>query len=309
MRFRFVFFTISFFVSLLWNIQDITQLTKSYESPVKHGQNYLAFRQSSATISKLIYVQKVGFSPNSAYKKKSIHSFSVWINQDVFEHKQESEEMLKELDWQLLQITRVVPPKPLSGLRKVRIWVEWEKQNGAAEFHPSAEWLRQNGYNPDKAGCIEISNTRNFVNWSRTDQPWMVLHEMAHAYHFIILGNLYPGIDAAYQHAIDNRLYEYVDYIKGGKRRAYALTNAKEYFAELSEAYFGKNDFYPYTRIQLKKYDPVGYQLMEKTWGTPQGGSQKSLNFRIWDLDNWKLATGNNFNNHQSPITNYLGIT
>lgn len=275
MRCQFVFFAISFVAILTWHIQDTKQLAKSDENSVKLGQNYLVFKQRSATTSKLIHVQKVRFELNSAYKKKSIHSFSVWINRAVFEHKQESEEMLKELDWQLLQITRVVPPQPLSVLRKVRIWVEWEQQNGAAEFHPSAAWLRQNGYNPDKAGCIEISNTRNFINWSRTDQPWMLLHEMAHAYHLLILGNSYPSIDAAYQHAVVNRLYEYVNYIHGGKRKAYALTNPKEYFAELSEAYFGKNDFYPYTRIQLKKYDPVGYQLMEKTWGTPQGGSQK----------------------------------
>ena len=45
------------------------------------------------------------------------------------------------------------------------------------------------------------------------------------------------------------------------------MNNAKEYYAELTEAYFGKNDFFPFTRSDLEKHDPVGYQLMESTWG------------------------------------------
>ena len=32
-----------------------------------------------------------------------------------------------------------------------------------------------------------------------------------------------------------------VAYVHGGKKRAYALNNAQEYFAELTETYFGKN--------------------------------------------------------------------
>jgi hypothetical protein len=267
MRFKFVFFAPCFVATSTWQIQDMTQYANSYENSVETGQNYIVFQQHSTVIPGRVYAQKLRFEPNYAYQKESIHGFSIWINRDVLKHKQEAKEMQKELNWQLLQITRVVPPKPLEALKKVWIWVEWEKQNGAAEFHPSAEWLRQNGYNPDKAGCVEVSNTRNFVNWSRTEQPWMILHELAHAYHLLILGNPYPDIEAAYQHAVDSRLYQSVDYIKGGKRKAYALMNAKEYFAELSEAYFGKNDFYPFTRAELKKYDLVGYQLMEKTWG------------------------------------------
>ena len=65
-------------------------------------------------------------------------------------------------------------------------------------------------------------------------------------------------------------MYAAVAHVNGGKRRAYALTNAQEYFAELSEAYFGKNDFYPFTRAELEKHDPVGYQLLRGVWGQPR---------------------------------------
>jgi len=48
------------------------------------------------------------------------------------------------------------------------------------------------------------------------------------------------------------------------------LTNKKEYFSELTEAYFGRNDFYPFSRSDLKEYDPVGYQMMVDCWGLPE---------------------------------------
>ncbi len=225
----------------------------------------------SAAIFGQLDAQEQVFDAISGYQKECIQGFTVLINREVLIHKEEAAQMRKELASQLKAIIHVMPAKPLLAMKRVRIWVEWEKKkDGAAEFHPSATWLKENGYNPEKAGCVELSNTRNFVKWSRDAQPWMVLHELSHAYHHLILGEEHEDIKAAYQQAVDRKLYESVDYISGGKKRAYGLTNAKEYFAELSEAYFGKNDFYPFTTAELEKHDPVGYQLMEKSWGKPR---------------------------------------
>jgi hypothetical protein len=213
------------------------------------------------------------FDSSSIYQKETADGFQILIHPDVLKHKDECAEMRKELQAQLQAVVHVMPARPLATLRKVRIWVEWEKKkSGAAEFHPSAAWLREHGYNPEKAGCVELCNTRNFVKWSRGEQPWMVLHELAHAYHFLVLGENHAGIKAAYKQAVDRKLYQSVAYVKGGKRKAYAVTNSKEYFAELSEAYFGKNDFYPFVRGELKGHDPVGYRLMEEAWGKLRDG-------------------------------------
>ena len=38
--------------------------------------------------------------------------------------------------------------------------------------------------------------------------------------------------------------------------RAYALTTPQEYFAEGTEAFFGRNDFFPYDRAELRRHDP-----------------------------------------------------
>ncbi|MDA0685128.1 MAG: T9SS type A sorting domain-containing protein, partial [Bacteroidetes bacterium] len=35
-----------------------------------------------------------------------------------------------------------------------------------------------------------------------------------------------------------------------------------EYLAEISEAFFGRNDYYPFTRSDLVSHDPKGYALL-----------------------------------------------
>lgn len=218
--------------------------------------------------------QQPKYDPTSAYERQSVHSFTILINRRVLANKQAAAEAQKEWERQLKEIVRVMPTGPLAALREVKIWVEWDKkENGGAEFHPSAKWLQDNGYNPEKAGSVEISNTRNFVKWSRAEQPCMLLHELAHAYHFLVLGDRHAGIAEAYKQAVDRKLYDEVEYVAGQRKRAYALTNEKEYFAELSEAYFGKNDFYPFTRADLEKHDPLGYKLLEQVWGKPRAAA------------------------------------
>ena len=52
--------------------------------------------------------------------------------------------------------------------------------------------------------------------------------------------------------------------------RAYALTNAQEFFAETTEAFFGRNDFFPFTRDELRRHDPETFALLAKLWGAPR---------------------------------------
>ena len=37
--------------------------------------------------------------------------------------------------------------------------------------------------------------------------------------------------------------------------------------AEATEAFFCRNDFYPFIRTELRKHDPEKYKLLEKLWG------------------------------------------
>ena len=44
------------------------------------------------------------------------------------------------------------------------------------------------------------------------------------------------------------------------------MNNEMEYFAEMSEAWFGTNDYYPFDREDLKAHDTQAYNLMQEVW-------------------------------------------
>jgi hypothetical protein len=94
-----------------------------------------------------------------------------------------------------------------------------------------------------------------------------VLHELAHAYHDQYLDFDNAEVRAAYEASKQAGGYAKALHIQGHETEHYAMTNPKEYFAELSEAYVGTNDFYPFVRGELKKHDPRAFELMEKIWG------------------------------------------
>ena len=49
--------------------------------------------------------------------------------------------------------------------------------------------------------------------------------------------------------------------------RHYALTNHKEFFAEMTEAYFGVNDFFPFVRAELRRHDEATFLMLQEIWG------------------------------------------
>ena len=98
------------------------------------------------------------------------------------------------------------------------------------------------------------------------------LHELAHGYHDKVLTWDQPDIIAAYEHAKAAKLYDRVERwhgtgIPNNFERAYAMSNHKEYFAEVTEAYFARNDFFPFTRDELEKHDPEVFAVLKKVWG------------------------------------------
>lgn len=80
-------------------------------------------------------------------------------------------------------------------------------------------------------------------------------------------GRANRAIAAAYRRARDSKRYESVLYHDGTKKAAYAMRNPAEYFAELSEAWFGVNDFYPFVRAEVLQFDPEMAALLAKLWG------------------------------------------
>ena len=118
---------------------------------------------------------------------------------------------------------------------------------------------------------IEFTNVRIFEAETRR-MPNFSLHELAHAYHDRELDGGFDNaeIKAAYKKAKASGKYDRVERQDSEGRktvdRAYAMTNPQEYFAESTEAFFSRNDFYPYARDELKQQDPVMFGLLSKIW-------------------------------------------
>jgi hypothetical protein len=101
--------------------------------------------------------------------------------------------------------------------------------------------------------------------WAK--HPYVVLHELAHAYHDQVLSFDNPKVIEVFDAAKSQGIYEEVLLYTGKKVKHYGLSNHKEYFAELTEAYFGMNDFYPFVRAELNEHDPAMYALLREIWG------------------------------------------
>ena len=96
--------------------------------------------------------------------------------------------------------------------------------------------------------------------------PAVVLHELAHAYHDQFLGFGNAEVEAAYSKAKQSGSYDEVLDHLGNNVRHYGMNNAKEYFAEATEAYFYRNDFYPFVQGELRKHDPLMFEVLERLW-------------------------------------------
>lgn len=212
-------------------------------------------------------------TPTSEYHTRPIEGWTVRVNgRFAAADPQLLAQTLELLRCRLIEVHRAVPPAVLPLLQRVVIWVDDVDPTGLTPgmaYHPSADWLRAHGCNPDMAHGIQLGNARHFLDWGRV-QPWMVLHELAHAYHDQVLGFNDPAIRSAYQQAVASHKYDSVLRASGRHERHYALTNEREYFAELTESYFGTNDFFPFVRAELHDFDPVGYQTIRHAWGLDQ---------------------------------------
>lgn len=238
---------------------------------MRHAAIWSLWLVSSATAA-----DKPAYDSIDDYRPQQVEGWKVLVHRRLFdaEHRQLREQTLRVLGDQLHGVVRVVPAEPLAKLRKIPFWIELNHPKHACMcYHPSADWLREHAMNPAKAGGIEIANCRNFLDWT-IPQPCMALHELAHGFHHQVLGFEHAEIRACFQQAVDGKNYENALHIDGRKRRHYALTNEKEYFAEATEAFFGTNDFYPFVRAELKQHDPRVFELLEKLWQSPAKGKK-----------------------------------
>ncbi|HLJ55354.1 MAG TPA: hypothetical protein VKT77_09965, partial [Chthonomonadaceae bacterium] len=130
---------------------------------------------------------------------------------------------LRILAMRLFAITLVVPADKVKWLQTVPIWLD--RTHGALksmQYHPSVEWLRQNGYDSRLARCVHIPDAAYFASFEiQFQQPWAVLHELAHAYHDQVLGFDNAEVLAAWRKFVASGKYASVPHMNGRMRPHY----------------------------------------------------------------------------------------
>lgn len=241
----------------------------SYTGPDMKTTVALTFFTLAALLS--AQVETVPAVPN----QRTVEGWRVLVSTKLLDQDSTAvEKALKMLSVQLEEIVKKVPSSAVARLREVPLYFspEYPHTPPRAEYHPGAEWLSSNGRDPAMAKGVEFTNTRIFEAETRR-MPNFALHELAHAYHDRVLGFEEPRIKECYEKALASGKYDNVGRKDSEGRishkRAYAMTNHKEYFAECTEAYFSKNDFFPYTRQELRQHDPEMEHLLEQLWQVP----------------------------------------
>lgn len=222
--------------------------------------------------------RETDWEPVPGYTYREINGFRLLIHNTVLEEHEKSTDRRKPLEALELELTMLVcdlPPKAADVVRRLPIWVQWNEhrermvggdmKSFTACYHPGNKLTQRYRYDTlekaVKSNCMEILTMKSLTAEHQGEHHRCVLlHEFTHAVHYHLFDYENPHIKAAYAQAKSKKLYE-------GR---YAIANEKEYFAEVSCAYFDHLDYPPHTREELKKYDRVGYRMMELTWGTPE---------------------------------------
>jgi hypothetical protein len=178
------------------------------------------------------------------------------------------EQCLRFLESSAKRIEQAIPPKAWQRLSKVPIWLEYEADGSHIGFYYPNTSVVWGDIGPARTQSVQFTRSLASAVGQKTDP---LMHELAHAYHDLVLSFANRPILAAYEHARAGGLYNAVLDVWSRRDRAYAITSHHEYFAELSVAYFGTNYYFPFTRQDLKEFDPVGYGVIAGAWEHPTG--------------------------------------
>lgn len=160
-----------------------------------------------------------------------------------------AEAVISQLRADLTVVSYLLEPEVLQVLREVPFWIDAEENPESAGFYNSVgRW-------------IGVPSAELYLQHVETS-PAFVLHELAHAWHKLALGFDDEEVLAAYQNAMDLDLYA----ASSPGVPHYATTNALEYFAVLTEAWFWLDYDFPSNRAELLSHDPLGAEVVERAW-------------------------------------------
>lgn len=166
------------------------------------------------------------------------------------------------------------PPNALSYFQTLNIYLMWGPKSPLGGEASGMRYVRKTetkfypNYDPAWENAIIIYSAENLLYLNDLWAQKSLAHEFSHAWHIANWPDKESRILAAWENARAKGLYLNVQDINGSThKRAYALTNTLEYFAELSAMYFMGGNYFPFDRQGLRSYDPQGFKLIETLWG------------------------------------------
>jgi hypothetical protein len=218
-------------------------------------------------------------------------AFVALFDRDWFESKRDNvQQSIALFHRQVDRVSRAFPKPALDRLKYTKIWINWRHYQFSKEEHlglSAAEYVPQSCKWADDERISSLSGkvvlyASDCVKTPREDgyesrYPFILVHELAHAYHDKELGFGNSDVLGAFHEAVQKKLYSRfgVDEFapEGSKYTcedlAYACINHREYFAELTVAYLSQNPYFLSNRFDLRRDDPRGFALMARIWGDP----------------------------------------
>ena len=203
----------------------------------------------------------------ASHTVRKIEGWTVRVDDRLLQppHEAMGVRVLKALERKLADINAVVRPDRLEKLHAVTIVLDMShgklRADAVSSRGPVAGGKRLRSR--DLVHCVHIPVAAELLEPRQINvQPWCVLHELAHAYHDQVLGFDEARIRDAYAAYKKSGHGDAALLITGERVRHYGLTDHKEFFAEMTESYFGTNDFFPFNRAELKEAEPEIYKLL-----------------------------------------------
>jgi hypothetical protein len=227
---------------------------------------------------------QIAAHPDGDYERRNVRSFPVYVAPEFGGRQALLERILEVLDTGAGRIGEAMPSTAWRRVSTIPIWLEAEPDSSyVGRYIPNfPKWPASHNISIAMAGSIQFTSSLAAMTGRELK---VLMHELAHAYHHLVLSEDEPQIREAFQRARASGRYNAVRHSSGGLERAYAMDSPLEFFAELSVAYFFTNDSFPFTRDDLKAFDPESYRVISNAWERPfEEASRPLVPREIWRL-------------------------
>jgi hypothetical protein len=196
------------------------------------------------------------FEKPLGHELRNIHGWIVAIDHRLLDD-ETGARALALLEKELRFISEKIPVRYAKKLQAIPIYLD--KSHGQLKgemYHPDLQWLIDHHYDPSLWRCVQVPRAVEFCDRGRREkEPHPLLHQLIHGFQDQAFGFKDPRIVAGYER------------FKAGRSGKHpALIRPREYFLEMSLAYFNIGRVPPKTAEALKRDDAETYRLIEDCW-------------------------------------------